>query len=209
MLRFGVPFLLLAVVALAGSASAGTTATLQANVGPGFTISLRDGGGAGVSHLDPGTYTIHVVDQSPEHNFDLTGPGVSKATDVASTGEETWEVTLGDGTYRYQCDAHATTMRGSFTVGTVVTPVVTQKVAGSVGPGRKISLARTAKAGKAILTIRDRTSKDNFHLIGPGVNKKTGVKFTGTVKWTVSLRTGTYIFRSDAHKTLKGTLKVT
>jgi plastocyanin len=209
MLRFGVPLLVLAVVALAGPASAGTTATLEANVGPGFTISLRDAASAGESHLDPGTYTIHVVDQSPEHNFHLTGPGVDKATDVGTTGTENWDVTLGDGTYRYVCDAHATTMRGTFTVGIVTTPVVTQKVAGSVGPGKRISLVRTAKAGKAILTIRDRTNKDNFHLIGPGVNKKTGVKFTGTIKWTVTLRAGTYTFRSDAHKTLKGTLKVT
>jgi plastocyanin len=208
MLRFGVPLLVLAVVALAGPAAAGTTAALEANVGPGFTISLRDAGSAGVSHLDPGAYTIHVVDQSPEHNFHLTGPGVDKATDVGTTGTENWDVTLTDGTYRYICDAHATTMRGTFTVGTVTTPVVTQKVAGSVGPGRKISLARTAKAGKAILTIRDRTNKDNFHLIGPGVNKKTGVAFTGTVKWTLTLKAGTYTFRSDAHKTLKGTLKV-
>jgi plastocyanin len=209
MSRLGVPLLLLVVAALAGPAAADTTATLQANVGPGFTISLRDAGGAGVSHLDPGTYTIHVVDQSPEHNFDLTGPGVSKATEIDATGTQDWEVTFADGTYRYQCDAHATTMRGSFTVGAVTTPVVTQKVAGSVGPGTKISLARTAKAGKAILTIRDRTTKDNFHLSGPGVNKKTGVAFTGTVKWTVTLKAGTYTFRSDAHKTLKGTLKVT
>jgi plastocyanin len=209
MSRLGVPLLLLVVAALAGPAAADTTATLQANVGPGFTISLRDAGGAGVSHLDPGTYTIHVVDQSPEHNFDLTGPGVSKATEIDATGTQDWEVTFADGTYRYQCDAHATTMRGSFTDGADTTPEVTQKVAGSVGPGTKISLARTAKAGKAILTIRDRTNKDNFHLIGPGVNKKTGVAFTGTVKWTVTLRAGTYTFRSDAHKTLKGTLKVT
>jgi hypothetical protein len=208
MSRLGVPLLLLVVAALAGPAAADTTATLQANVGPGFTISLRDAGGAGVSHLDPGTYTIHVVDQSPEHNFDLTGPGVSKATEIDATGTQDWEVTFADGTYRYQCDAHATTMRGSFTVGAVTTPVVTQKVAGSVGPGTKISLARTAKAGKAILTIRDRTTKDNFHLSGPGVNKKTGVAFTGTVKWTLTLKAGTYTFRSDAHKMLKGTLKV-
>jgi plastocyanin len=208
MLRFGVPLLLLAVVTLAGPASARTTATLEANVGPGFTISLRDSSGAGVSHLDAGTYTIHVVDQSPEHNFDLTGPGVAKASEIDTTGSETWEVTFVDGTYRYICDAHATTMRGSFTIGAVTTPVATQKVAGSVGPGRKIALARTAKAGKAILTIRDRTNKDNFHLIGPGVNKRSGVAFTGTVKWTVTLKAGTYTFRSDAHKALKGTLKV-
>ena len=41
------------------------------------------------------------------------------------------------------------------------------------------------------------------------MNKKTGVAFKGTVKWTVTLKAGTYTFRSDAHKKLKGTLKVT
>jgi plastocyanin len=209
MLRFGVPLLVLTIAALAGSAAADTQ-TLQASVGANdaMTISLRDASGAGVSHLDTGTYTIHVVDHSDMHDFHLTGPGVNKATDVDGIGAEDWQVTLVDGIYRYVCDVHSTVMHGSFTVGTVTTPAVTQKVAGSVGPGKKISLARTAKAGKAILTIRDRTTKDNFHLSGPGVNKKTGVKFTGTVKWTVTLKAGTYTFRSDAHKTLKGTLKV-
>jgi plastocyanin len=203
MLRFGVPLLLVACAALAGSAAADTP-TLQANVGPGFTISLKDASGAVVKHLDPGDYTIHVVDQSEIHNFDLTGPGVSKATDVASVGEEDWHVTFGNGTYNYVCDAHPT-MKGSFTVGVVPTAAT---LAGSVGPGLKIALARTATAGKTVITIRDRTRKDNFHLIGPGLNKKTGVAFTGTVKWTVTLKAGTYTARSDAHKTLKRTLKV-
>ncbi len=207
MVRLGV-LLLLLVGALAASAPAATP-PLQASVGPGFVISLRDSAGAGVSHLDPGIYTIHVNDQSPEHDFHLIGPGVDRATEVAEVGSQDWEVTLTDGTYRYQCDPHSTTMRGSFTVGTVAPPPpTTLKLAGSVGPGAKISLARTAKAGKAIITIRDRTKKDNFHLSGPGVNKKTGVAFIGTVKWTVTLQAGTYKFRSDAHRTLKGTLKV-
>jgi len=207
MMRLGV-LLLLLVGALAASAPAATP-PLQASVGPGFVISLRDSAGAGVSHLDPGIYTIHVNDQSPEHDFHLIGPGVDRATEVAEVGSQDWEVTLTDGTYRYQCDPHSTTMRGSFTVGTVAPPPpTTLKLAGSVGPGAKISLARTAKAGKAIITIRDRTKKDNFHLSGPGVNKKTGVAFIGTVKWTVTLQAGAYKFRSDAHRTLKGTLKV-
>ena len=207
MVRLGV-LLLLLVGALAASAPAATP-PLQASVGPGFVISLRDSAGAGVSHLDPGIYTIHVNDQSPEHDFHLIGPGVDRATEVAEVGSQDWEVTLTDGTYRFQCDPHSTTMRGSFTVGTVAPPPpTTLKLAGSVGPGAKISLARTAKAGKAIITIRDRTKKDNFHLSGPGVNKKTGVAFIGTVKWTVTLQAGTYKFRSDAHRTLKGALKV-
>jgi hypothetical protein len=79
---------------------------------------------------------------------------------------------------------------------------------GSVGPGAKITLARSAPAGAAKITIRDLSAKDNFHLTGPGVNKKTGVAFKGTVKWTVKLARGSYSFRSDAHPKLHGTLKV-
>jgi plastocyanin len=205
MLRFGVPALVLAVAALAGPA-AGDTPTLQASVGPGFTISLKDASGALVTHLDPGEYTIHVDDQSDIHNFDLIGPGVSQSTGVADVGSVDWQVTFTNGTYAYVCDVHASTMHGSFTVGTVAAPA--QTLAGGVGPGKRITLARRAKAGKAILTIRDRSTKDNFHLAGPGVNKKTGVKFTGTVKWTVTLKSGLYTFRSDTHKTLRGTLNV-
>ena len=37
------------------------------------------------------------------------------------------------------------------------------------------------------MTIRDLTTKDDFHLVGPGVNKKTGVAFKGTVAWSVTL----------------------
>src|SRR5262245_16134311 len=100
MLRLGIMFAV-AVAVLAGGASADTAAPLQANVGPTFTISLRDAAGNGVSQLDPGTYTIHVVDQSYMHNFHLTGPGVDKTTDVDGVGEEDWTVTLTSGTYTY------------------------------------------------------------------------------------------------------------
>ena len=92
-------------------------------------------------------------------------------------------------------------MKGSFTVGNVPAPAAT--LAGTVGPGKQIALARTAKAGKTVITVRDKTNKDNFHLSGPGVNKKTGIAFKGTLKWTVTLQAGTYTVKSDAHKTLK------
>jgi plastocyanin len=200
-------FLVLATAAVLAGPAAADNPQLQASVGPGFTISLKDASGAKVTHLDPGTYAIHVVDQSDMHNFDLTGPGVSKSTEVTEVGEQDWTVTFTDGTYRYVCDVHATSMKGSFTVGNVPTTAVL-KMSASVGPGQKIAFARTAKAGKTTITIRDLTAKDNFHLTGPGVNKKTGVAFKGTVKWTVTLKAGTYTYRSDAHKGLKGTLKV-
>ena len=216
MLRLGV-IVGIAVAMLASGASADPSAPLQANVGPTFTISLRDAAGNGISHLDPGTYTVHVVDQSPEHDFHLTGPGVDKATDVEGVGEQDWTVTLTDGTYNYICDVHATTMHGTFTVGTVTPPPppppppplpIVQRMSGSVGPGSKIAFTKTAKAGKAVLTIRDRSPKDNFHLTGPGVNKKTGVAATGTFVWNVTLKAGTYVFRSDAHTKLEGSTKV-
>ena len=204
--HFGVFLMVAAFAVLAGPAAADSP-RLQASVGPGFTISLKNASGAKTTHLDPGTYAIHVVDQSDMHNFDLTGPGVSKSTEVTEVGEQDWTVTFTDGTYRYVCDVHATSMKGSFTVGNVPTTAVL-KMSASVGPGQKIAFARAAKAGKTTITIRDLTAKDNFHLTGPGVNKKTGVAFKGTVKWTVTLKAGTYTYRADAHKGLKGTLKV-
>jgi plastocyanin len=212
MLRLGVVLLVL-VGLLAGSAAGQpqATPTLHGVVGPGFSISLRDDDGKPVSHLDQaGTYTIEIQDLSDAHNFHLTGPGgVDRFTDVGETGQVIWEVTFVDGTYRYVCDAHVATMKGSFTVGSVPPPpVAAQKLAGSVGPGAKISFVRSAKTGKATITIRDRSTADNFHLAGPGVNKKTGVRFKGTVTWSVTFRQGTYTFRSDAHKRLKGTTRV-
>jgi plastocyanin len=211
MSRYGVflLMLLLGVAALGGPAAADNP-VLQARVGENdsFAMSLTDATGAKVTHLDPGDYTIHVNDLSDMHNFDLTGPGVSKSTGVSDIGEQTWNVTFTNGTYKFVCDVHATIMKGQFTVGVVPTVTPTQKLSGGVGPGAHISLTRSAKAGKAVLTIRDRSKKDNLHLTGPGVNKKTGVAFTGTVKWTVTLKAGAYTFRSDAHKALKGTLKV-
>jgi hypothetical protein len=40
------------------------------------------------------------------------------------------------------------------------------------------------------------------------VNRKTGRAFTGTATWNVTLRAAsTYRYWSDAHPTLKGTLK--
>jgi plastocyanin len=208
MQRFGVTLLLIAAVAVLTGSAAADTPSLMAVVGPGFNISLKDSTtGAVVKHLEPGEYTIQVDDKSDMHNFDLTGPGVSKSTMVTDIGSEIWHVTFVDGTYKYVCDAHVTSMKGSFTVGNV--PAAAATLAASVGPGRQITLARTAKAGKTIITVRDKSNKDNFHLSGPGVNKKTGVAFKGTVKWTVTLQAGTYTVKSDAHNTLKRTLKVT
>jgi plastocyanin len=198
MTRISLLLLLAAAAALAAPAAADTT--LQGNVGPGFVISLD-----GTSGLQPGSFTIHVTDQSEFHNFHLVGPGVDKATDVTGTGDSTWDVTLANGTYRFFCDAHPTSMKGSFTVGTVAT---TQKLSGGVSAAGRLTFSRSATPGKASVTIHDASAKDNFHLTGPGVNKRTGIAFKGTVTWTVTLQSGTYTYRSDAHPKTKRTLTV-
>src|ERR1041385_4707315 len=97
-------------------------------VGPGFSIKLTKDGAA-VKNLPAGDYTITVHDLSEEHDFHLAGGGISKATGVETTGDETWDVTLTDGDYIFFCDAHAATMLGKFTVGEVPTTTTTTPTA--------------------------------------------------------------------------------
>jgi hypothetical protein len=173
-----------------------------------FSISLQDASGRAVTSLDPGTYDIEVHDLSEEHNFHLTGPGVDQATAIASVQDAVWTVTFVNGTYRFQCDAHSSTMRGRFTVGTVAAPPTAFKA--SIGPKLRITLQpRTATAGPARITVTDRSRTDNFHLVGPGVNRKTGVAFRGRATWSVTLQAGRYAYSSDKHKRLRGSLLVT
>jgi plastocyanin len=120
--------LILSIAGLAAAVSvarpASTDGTLQATVGPGYSINLTQNG-VKVTHLDPGTYTINVNDQADIHNFDLFGPGVKESTGVDTIGTTTWTVTFTDGTYNYVCDAHPASIKGSFTVGTVQTTTTT------------------------------------------------------------------------------------
>ena len=213
--------LLLAVVAVLGGTAGAARADNPQLVGTvgtsdAFAISL-DMGGAPVHHLDPGTYSLLVHDNSSLHNFHLSGPGVNVATDIDGTGSQTFTITLSDGTYTFQCDPHSSTMHGSFTVGHVTTappPTATAtatKASGSVGPGKKISVSSSLKGaseGSFQLTISDKSKTDNFHLSGPGVSKKTGVQTTGTVTWKLTLKAGTYMYRSDAHATLRGSFTI-
>jgi plastocyanin len=214
---------LLVVLAAAGGAQA-QSPTLSGVVGPGFSIKLSDAAGAAVKNLDPGTYTIRIQDASDIHNFHLTGPGVNMATDVEQTGTFTWTVTFSAGTYHFQCDPHASTMFGNFTVGGAAPPTTTTtppkpkpapvRLAGSVGPGKRIALTRagvrfaSVKAGLAVVVVKDRSAIDNFRLIGPGVNRATTRAGRATVTWRVALKKGRYVFRSDATPTLKGAFRV-
>ena len=85
------------------------------------------------------------------------------------------------------------------------------KLTATVGPGFTISMsAKTVKSGVYKITVRDRSSIHNFHIVGPGLNKKTSVAGVKAVVWTVTLKKGTYRFQCDPHFTsMKGVLKVT
>jgi Copper binding proteins, plastocyanin/azurin family len=209
----------LAVVAVSiptaatGSSSA-PNVTLTGVVGPGFNISLRNADGSNVTHLDPGTYDISVTDNAIEHNFHLSGPGVNQATDVEGTGPVSWTVTFTDGTYRFVCDPHAASMRGTFTVGNVPPPPPPPgKLSGKV-TARTITLTNAGSRVTSLIentyrvTVSDTSKKQNFHLIGPGVNKKTGVAARTKAIWTVKLRPGKYTYRSDKSRRLKRTFTV-
>jgi hypothetical protein len=99
---------------LAVSQAQAAVPKLVGTAGPGFTITLKKSG-TKVTKLKAGKYSITINDRSSSHNFHLIGPGVNKKTSVGGTGKTTWTVTFQKGkTYRFRCDPHASTMKGSF-----------------------------------------------------------------------------------------------
>jgi hypothetical protein len=212
------------LAALASPTVALAQTKLIATVADPASISLRQDGGGAVTDLPAGTYTIEVHDESIMHNFHLSGPGVDQRTEVETTGIVTWTVTLTDRSrYTFVCDPHATFMRGSFTTGggpptppPPPTPRV-QTLTATVGAGA-ISLrnARGArvtrlKAGRYRIRVRDQSARNNFHLSGPGVNRRTSARFRGTVTWTVTFRKGRiYRFVSDSNaRRMRGSFRAT
>jgi hypothetical protein len=195
----------------AGGGAAGTP--LTGTTGPGFTISLKDASGGAVTHLDAGAYSLTVDDVSDEHDFHLSGPGgVDVLTPVEGTLTRTVDLTLVDGTYTFICDAHPTRMRGSFTVG-AVTPAPPPAPAPKPArltltvTDRAVSLrtaaggvVRSLAAGRFSIRVVDRSKRQNAHLTGAGIDRKTGIAATGTVTLAVTLKAGTLTVRSDAAK---------
>ena len=208
--------LVLAAVLLPGSGRAAEPVVLlKGTVGPGFFITLRDAQNQAVTRVRAGQYAIQVDDRATEHNFHFRGPGgVDQKTEVDTTGTVTWNVTLVDGRYTYNCDPHASSMRGVLNVGAAPAPL--PKLNGRVGPKRTIALrtvsgalVKRLAAGTYRIAVRDATRADNFHLLGAGVNKKTGVRFRGTVTWKATFKVGKrYTIRSDAHLRLRRTFTV-
>jgi len=227
--------LVLAACAAAGAtlASARPAATaLEGTVGPDFVITLKDAQGNRVTTLPEGDYTITVKDLSEFHNFHLVGPGVNEATDVETTGTVTWNVHLKSGTYTFQCDPHASQMKGSVKVGTAATETTTTTptggtaapkapvVVGTVGPGYSIHLTKggkrvkSLKAGRYAFKITDRAAVHNFVLEkskgGTFERAITSVPFKGTKTVVVKLTKGSWEFYCAPHEsTMHGDFTVT
>jgi plastocyanin len=99
------------------------------------------------------------------------------------------------------------------TAGTQKSPGLTAEA----GPGFAIEVKlagkdlKTIKAGTYSMKVQDKSPLHNFHLIGPGVNKKTAVGTMSETSWTVKLKPGTYRYQCDPHaaRGMKGSFRVT
>jgi plastocyanin len=98
----------------------------------------------------------------------------------------------------------------SAAVALVAVPAASAKTAltGTVGPGFVIKLSTTSgkavtslKAGIYVITVTDKSTIHNFHLIGKGLNKEiTSLGFTGRKTVVVTLKPGKVIYQCDPHK---------
>jgi hypothetical protein len=95
-------------------------------------------------------------------------------------------------------------------------PAATKTLSGSVGPGFTISLkykgkkVTSLKAGRYRIRVSDKSDVHNFHISGPGVNRRiTTVDFEGTKSRTFRLRKGTYRYVCDPHSDdMRGSFRV-
>ena len=80
-------------------------------------------------------------------------------------------------------------------------------VNGTVGPGFSIGLTMQGKSVTKLkagapyrFVISDRAAIHDFHLSGPGLDRVlTGVEFTGTKSFVLTLKKGSYRFVCDPH----------
>jgi hypothetical protein len=76
-----------------------------------------------------------------------------------------------------------------------LTATVTAKSITLVGANGKP--VRVLQPNQYRIVVHDRTAKQNFHLIGANVNRKTSIAARTTRTWTLNLLPGSYRYRSD------------
>lgn len=209
----GVSLLLLAAgLALAVSVARPATKdnTLDAVVGPGFSITLMQNG-VRVTNLDPGDYTINVDDKSSEHDFHLFGTGVDQTTTVDGIETATWHVTFQNGTYTYVCDAHVASMIGHFTVGggspppTTTAPAPLKAHAAIKAVHRAITATGTASRSATITVTLLKGTKKVASKRGTGtkVTLRYSAKAGGKYATKVVARAGTSSATASASLAVK------
>ena len=84
----------------------------------------------------------------------------------------------------------------------------------TVGGGSFLTLRLDGKVvtrlreGKYTVAVADRSSTDNFHLTGAGVNRATGVAKKENATWILTLKKGVYRYSSDGTAKRKTTFRV-
>ena len=106
----------LATGLLAVSSAAAAVPKLTGTVGPGYKITLTQGGKK-VTKLKAGKFTFVINDKASNHSYGLDGPnGFAKDfTSVPFKGTKTFTVTLKKGTFKFYCQPHESSMFGNFT----------------------------------------------------------------------------------------------
>jgi plastocyanin len=107
-------------------------------------------------------------------------------------------------------------LTGALTWLATATAATAKTYYGVVGPGQTIILKNAAgkkvtriKKGQHRIKVNDKSPAHNFHLLGPGINRKTRVPFVGKKTWNLTFSVGKYKYRCDPHRAhMRGSFKV-
>ena len=89
----------------------GTLPVIRGRVTTGARIKVS------LSSVPAGRYKFVVVDETPQHNWHIFGPGdVDRETGVPDVARYVWRSRLSRGTYDIVCDVHVSTMHKELSV---------------------------------------------------------------------------------------------
>lgn len=97
----------------------------------------------------------------------------------------------------YRADANITVLTGRPTPPPTPNPLpveATPTLRASVGPGKTIALRAASgervtqlDAGTYVIVVTDRSLRENFHLLGPDIDRRTARQFRETVSWRLQI----------------------
>jgi len=170
--------------------------------------------------VNPGT-TVCWINHGVAHHTVTSVSGTFDSQDLAPGATFTYRFDT-PGTFSYRCLYHPE-MVGSITVnGTPPPPppplppppgILLATVGTNDGTNITLTMNGTQvthlTAGTYAIQVRDNSTFHNFHLSGPGIDRKTEIDFKGTQTWTVTFTDGVYRFVCDPHASfMKGSFTV-